>query len=158
MISASSSSPSSASRGSSSSISSTPIDLRRAPQGLEQGLELVRVVMAQPVDEGCGRPVHAAPNATHEILMHPIGVDVLGELLVEQVEVEVERLGVGAKIIVGEVPLVLVQMIVHLPEPAFGRRSFGRLGRLFGVGMRGGDWEVAEDESQLLPHALLDVL
>src|SRR5881409_2851322 len=138
MISASSSSPSSASRGSSSSISSTPIDLRRAPQGLEQGLELVRVVMAQPVDEECGRPVHAAPNATHEILVHPIGVDVLGELILEQVELEVELLSVGTKIVVREVSLVLVQMIVHLPEPALGRRSLGRLGRLLCVGMQGG--------------------
>jgi len=92
--------------------------------------------MAQSVDEERGCPIHAAPNATHEILVHPIGVDVLGELLVEQVEIEVERLSVGAEIIVREVSLVLVQMIVHLPEPALRSRGFGCLGRALGVGMR----------------------
>src|SRR6266545_4836600 len=85
-------------------------------------------------------------------------MDVLGELLVEQVEIEIESQSVGAEILVREVSLVLVEMIVHLPELALRSRGFGRLGRELGVRMRGGDGEVAEDESELLSHAPLDVL
>ena len=37
--------------------------------------------MAQTVDEERRRPVHAASNAAQEVLVDPIGVDVLGEPL-----------------------------------------------------------------------------
>ena len=85
-------------------------------------------------------------------------MDVLGEPFAEQVEVEVEQPSVGVEVVVRKALLVLVQVVVHLPEPALRGRAFGRLRRLLGMGMRGRDGEVPEDESQPLPDALLDVL
>ena len=55
--------------------------------------------MMQPVDEGRRRPVHAASNAAQEVLVDQIGVDVLGEPLAEQVEIEVEHPSVRVEIV-----------------------------------------------------------
>ena len=78
--------------------------------------------MAQTVDEERRRPVHAASNAAQEVIVDPIGVDVLGELFAEQVEVKVEHPSVGVEIVVRQASLVLVQVVVHLPEPPLRRR------------------------------------
>src|SRR6476469_2575814 len=99
MISASSSSLSSASSGSRSSISAPRADPCRAVERSEQRLEVVRVVVAGPVDEEGGGPVHAAADAAEEILVDPVRVDVLRELLLEKVEIELERPSVGTKVV-----------------------------------------------------------
>jgi hypothetical protein len=106
---------------------------RRAPG--EQGLDVIRVVVPHAVDVEGRRTVHAAPHAAQEVLVDPTGVDMLGQLLVEAIDVEPELLGVHMEVLVAQVPLVLVQEVVHLPEPALGVRRLGGLRRLFGVGM-----------------------
>jgi len=55
--------------------------------------------MTSPVDEERRRPVHAASNAAQEVLVDQIGVDVLGEPLAEQVEIEVGHPSVGVEIV-----------------------------------------------------------
>src|SRR5439155_8706890 len=156
MISASSSSSSFASCGSRSSMVSPPLaQLGRSLERHEQRLEVVRIIVAHPVDEEGWRAVHAAANAAQEVLVDPVRVDVLRELLVEQVEVELDRLSVGTQVVDPQTLLVLVKMVMHLPEPVLGGRRLGLLGRVFGMGMRGADREVAEDEPQLLLHPFL---
>src|SRR6267143_2746457 len=102
-------------------------------QSTKQGLELVRTVVPRTIDVKGRRAVHAAPHAVQEVLMDPFGVDVLGQLFVEHLDVEAELLGVGAEVLVAQAPLVLVEEVVHLPELALGRGSLGGLGGLFGV-------------------------
>src|SRR5512132_4617282 len=51
--------------------------------------------------------------------------------------------------------LVLVEVIVHLPEPVLGGRSLGCLRRVLRMRMCGADWEVAEHEPELLSHPFL---
>src|SRR6266550_846424 len=152
MISASCSSASSASCGSSSSISAPRADPCRTVEGSQQRLEVVGVVVAHPVDEEGGRPVHAAADAAQEILVDPVRVNVLRELLLEQVEVELERLSVGTKVVDLQMVLVLVEVIVHLPEPVLGGRGLSCLRRVLRMRMCGADGEVAEHESELFSH------
>src|SRR5437667_11578919 len=133
MISASSSSSSFASCGSRSSMVAPRAD--RTVERREQRLEVVGIIVPDPVDEEGGRAVHAAANTAQEILVHAVRVDVFLELLVEQVEVELDRSSVGAQVVDPQTLLVLVQMVMHLPEPALGGRSFGRLGGELGVRM-----------------------
>src|SRR6476469_47416 len=139
MISASSSSPSSASCGSRSSISA-PRAGRTAERG-EQRLEVVGVVVAHPVDEEGGRPVHAAADPAEEILVDPLRVNVLRELLLEQVEIELERTSVGTKVVDLQMVLVLVEVIVHLPEAVLGGRALSCLRRVLRMRMCGTDRE-----------------
>src|SRR5436190_7196695 len=158
MISASCSSPSSASCGSRSSISAPRADPCRTVERGEQRLEVVGVVVAHPVDEEGGRPVHAAADAAQEILVDPVRVNVLRELLLEEVEIEVERTSVGTKVVDLQMLLVLVEVIVHLPEPVLGGRGLSRLRRLLRMRMCGTDREVPEHEPELLSHPFLDLL
>jgi hypothetical protein len=81
-----------------------------------------------------------------------------GQILVEQVEVQPEFLGIPTQVVVAQAFLVLVEKIVHLPELALRCRSLGGLGRLFGVRMRGRNREVAKDEPEPLTHAGLHFL
>ena len=67
--------------------------------------------------------------------MDPRGVNVLGKIPVESLDVEGELLGVRMEITVAQAPLVLVQEVVHLPEPDLGGRGLGGLRGLFGVGV-----------------------
>src|SRR5216117_380298 len=139
MISASSSSSSFASCGSRSSMVGPHAD--RTVERREQRLELVRIIVPHPVDEEGGRAVHAAANTAQEILVHAVRVDVFLELLVEQLEVERDRLGVGTKVVDPQTLLVLVQLVVHLPESVLGGRGFGRLSGELGVRMCRADRE-----------------
>src|SRR6267143_2771924 len=104
-------------------------------QSTKQGLELVRTVVPRTIDVKGRRAVHSAPHAAQEVLVDPFGVDVLGQLFVEPLDVETELLGVGAEVLVAQAPLVLVEEVVHLPELALGSGSLGGLGGLFGVGV-----------------------
>ena len=62
-------------------------------------------------------------------------MDVLGQFLVEQLDVEPELLGVRVEVVVAEALLVLIEKVVHLPEAALGGSSLGGLGGLLGVGV-----------------------
>src|SRR5262245_37787442 len=65
----------------------------------EQGLDLVGAVVSRSVDvEGWGA-IHIAADAAHEVLAHARGMDVLGQLLVELLDVETEHLGVATQIL-----------------------------------------------------------
>src|SRR5206468_9464829 len=66
---------------------------RGSLEGDEQGLDVVRVVVPRAVDVERRRAVDATPHAAQEVLVDPRGVDVLGQLLVEELEVEPELLG-----------------------------------------------------------------
>jgi len=67
--------------------------------------------------------VHATPHAAQEVLVDTPGVDVFGQLLVEQLDVEPELLGVRAEILVAQALLVPVEKVVRphkffsLPPP-----------------------------------------
>ena len=78
--------------------------------------------------------------------------------LLEQVEIELERTSVRTKVVDLQMLLVLVEVIVHLPEPVLGGSGLGRLRRVLGMRMRGTDREVAEHEPELLSHPFLDLL
>src|SRR6476660_5159676 len=158
MISASCSSASSASWGSRSSISAPRADPCRNVERSQQRLEVVGVVVAHPVDEEGGRPVHTAADAAEEILVDPVRMNMLRELLLEQVEIELERTSVGTEVVDLQMLLVLVELVVHLPEPVLGSGGLGRLRRVLGMRMRGSDREVAEREPELLSHPFLDLL
>src|SRR5438128_4880995 len=97
----------------------------RSLQGSEQGLRVVRVVVPRTVDVEGRRAVHTAPHAAHEVLLDALSVDVLGQFFVEQLDVEPELLGIRAEVLVPQAPLVLVEKVVHLPEPALGGGGLG---------------------------------
>src|SRR5438874_12303232 len=61
-------------------------------EGGEQGLGVG--VVPHAVDVEGRRAVHAAPNAAQEVLVDPRGVNVLGKIPVESLDVEGELLGV----------------------------------------------------------------
>src|SRR3954471_21028494 len=104
--------------------------------------------MAKPVDEECGRAVHTAANAAHEIFPHAGGVELLLHLTVETLEVEGKLLRVSLQIVIAQVPLILVQQVMHLPKSALCCRRLGGLRSVFGVWMRGADRKVAKDKAQ----------
>src|SRR5205823_4976462 len=101
------------------------------------------------------RSVDAAADAAHEVLANARGMDVIRQISGERLQVEPDLRGVGTEIRVGELPLVLVENVVHLPEPSLGRSRFGGFGGLFGMRVRRRDREVAEDELQPVAHPVL---
>src|SRR3954454_23089369 len=130
----------------------------RALQGAEQVVRFVGLVVAQFVDvEGRG-PVHAAAHAAHEVVANAFRVDVVGQLLVEAIEIEAYLLGVAAQLLVAQALLVLVEHVVHLPELALGARRLGRLGGGLGARVLGGDRGGAEHEAQPVAHPRLHFL
>jgi hypothetical protein len=64
-------------------------------QRAEQRLIVERTIVSRPIDEEGRRVVHPAPDTAHEVLADPIGMHVLGELVVASVEIESESLSVG---------------------------------------------------------------
>ena len=86
-----------------------------------------------PLMKKVGRAVHAAAHAAEEVLLHPIRVDVVGQVPVEQPRRRARAFGVGTEVVVVQALLVLVEQVVHLPELALGGRGLGRLRRVLGV-------------------------
>src|SRR5439155_12896223 len=86
---------------------------RGALQCLQQGIGVPGVVVTHAVDVEGRRPVHAASHAAHEVLADPLGVGLVGHLLVEQLDVEPELLGVRMEVLVAKMLLVLVKQVMH---------------------------------------------
>src|SRR5256885_955297 len=87
------------------------------------------------IDEEPGRAAHTTPHAAQEVLAHPRGVHVGGQLAPHPVRIEPELARVRHEVVVPERRLPLVQEIVHLPELALCRGCLGDLRRVLGVGV-----------------------
>src|SRR5579872_7289103 len=72
--------------------------------------------------------------------------------------VESQCLGIRQEMKVVKRVLVLVEGIVHLPEPALRGSRLRTLGRMLRVWMDGREREVPKDEAQLISQLLLDRL
>src|SRR5438445_283742 len=84
---------------------------RGALQCVQQGVGIPGVVVAHAVDVEGRRPVHAASHSTHEVLVDPLEMGLVCHLLVEQLDVEPELLGVRMEVLVAKMPLVLVEEV-----------------------------------------------
>src|SRR2546422_4196012 len=86
-------------------------------------------------------------------------MDVLSHLLLEPLHIELEFFLVsGEESVVAERCLILVEKIVHLPEPPLGGGRLGGCCGPFRLWVGGRDGEVSEDEPQLRSKFLLDLL
>src|SRR5947209_18990114 len=86
-------------------------------------------------------------------------MDVLSHLLLEPLHIELEFFLVsGEESVVAERCLILVEKIVHLPEPPLGGGRLGGFRGPFRLRVGGRDGEVSEDEPQLRSEFLLDLL
>ena len=124
----------------------------------QQRVEVVRVVVSHAVDEEPWSPVDAAADAAHEVLADALGVDVLVELAFEPLGVEPEAVGVGEQALSVQPLLVLIQKVVHRPEPVLRGCRLRSLRGLRGVRMCRRDREVAKDEAKLVSHRFLYLL
>src|SRR3989441_5096172 len=127
----------------------------RGDQGTKSG---IAVVSGAP-DEERRRPVDAASDATHEVLSNPARMDMLSDLLLEPLHIQLEFLLVfREESVVAERCLILVEKIVHLPEPPLGGGRLGGFRGPFRIRVGGRDGEVSEDEPQLCSKFLPDLL
>ena len=85
-------------------------------------------------------------------------MDVLLELALEPLGVEPEAVGVGEQALSVQPLLVLIQKVVHRPEPVLRGCRFRSLRGLRGVRMCRRDREVAKDEAELVSHRFLYLL
>jgi len=79
------------------------------------------------IDEESRCRVHAAAAATLNVLANPLQVDLIVYLELEPRHVELESLGVHAKLIQLQMGLVLEQQVMHRPELPLRARRFCRL-------------------------------
>src|SRR5947209_10768780 len=95
----------------------------RRDQGTKSGIAIV----SRATNEERRRPVDTALDATHEVFSNSPQMDMLSNLLLEPLHVQLEFLRiVGEDSMVGQGCLILVEKIVHLPEPPLGGRRLGR--------------------------------
>src|ERR1043165_8309953 len=124
----------------------------------EQLGELVPAVVAPPVEEEGGRSIHAADDATPELVPDRRRPSVGVELVPEPVERHPGGAGVLLEVGAGEAVLVLEEAIVHLPEPALRAGRLGGLGGELGVGMRVGERKVPERDPDQVARQALELL
>src|SRR2546427_473177 len=127
-------------------------------RGDQRSKSRIAIVSSAANEERRGS-VDTALDATHEVFPNASQMDMLSHLLLEALHVQLEfLLVVGEESVVSQGCLVLVEKVVHLPEPPLGG---GRLRRFRGplrLRVGGGDGEVSEDETQLRSELLLDLL
>jgi hypothetical protein len=73
---------------------------------LQQRIEIKGAVVADAVDEERRRAVHAAAHAAQEIVTHPGGMGMPGEVAGEWLDVEAERGGLLQQVLVLERVLI----------------------------------------------------
>src|SRR5256886_2164096 len=127
----------------------------RRDQRTKSGITIV----SRASNEERRRPVDTALDATHEVFSNSPQMDMLSHLLLEPLHVQLEFLRiVGEESMVAEGRLILVEKIMHLPElPLDGGRLGGFRGP-FRLRVGGGNGEVSENEPELRPEFLLDLL
>src|SRR5256886_8032331 len=127
----------------------------RRDQRTKSGIAIV----SRATNEERRRPVDTALDATHEVFSNPPEMDMLSDLLLYPLHVQLEFLRiVGEESMVGEGRLVLVKKIMHLPEPPLHGGRLGGFRGPFRLRVGGGNGEVSENELELRPEFLLDLL
>src|SRR5918998_178475 len=121
---------------------------RRFLHGGPQRREIVGTLVPEAVNEEGGRPSHPALQTARRVLVHPVGVRVLRELLVEPLKFQAQPLCVAAEVLVLQMPLVVEEEVVHLPVAALGRRGLCRFGGSLGVRVYPGEREGPKGEKQ----------
>src|SRR2546422_3797734 len=127
----------------------------RRDQGTKSGIAIV----SRATNEERRRPVDTALDATHDVFSNPPQMDMLSNLLLEPLHVQFEfSRVVGEESMVAEGRLILVEKIMHLPEPPL---DGGRLGGFRGplrLRVGGGNGEVSENEPEPRSEFLLNLL
>ena len=91
-------------------------------------IDVVRPMMALPIDEECRSARDAADIGRLNVLCDAGLVDVVPQVIAEAVDVEAELAGVADEIGRRELVLVREQEVVHLPEGALCAGSLSSLG------------------------------
>ena len=107
--------------------------------GAREGFEVIRAVVAAPVDEERRRAGHAAQVRALYVLGDAVRAHVLLQVLGEASDVQPEPLGVRDQIGRPQCVLVLEQQVVHLPECALIGGGLGGLGGELGVRVHVGE-------------------
>src|SRR5438445_4391030 len=127
----------------------------RRDQRTKSGIAIV----SRATNEERRRPVDTALDATHEVFSNPPEMDMLSDLLLEPLHIQFEFLRVvGEESMVAEGRLILVEKIMHLPEPPLGGGRLGGVRCPFRLRLRGGNGEVSENELEPRSEFLLDLL
>src|SRR3989442_9974971 len=127
----------------------------RRDQRAKSGIAIV----SGATNEERRRAVDTASDAAHEVFFNSTLMDVLSHLLLEPLHIELEFFLVsGEESVVAERCLILVEKIVHLPEPPLGGGRLGGFRRPFRLRGGGRDGEASDEESQLRSEFLLDLL
>src|SRR5205809_2332061 len=127
----------------------------RRDQRTKSGIAIV----SRATNEERRRPVDTALDATHEVFSNPPEMDMLSDLLLEPLHIQFEFLRVvGEESMVAEGRLILVEKIMHLPEPPLGGGRLGGFRGPFRLRVRGGNREVSENELEPRSEFLLDPL
>src|SRR5437879_9334649 len=127
----------------------------RRDQRTKSGIAIV----SRAINEERRRPVDTALDATHEVFSNPPEMDMLSDLLLEPLHIQFEFLRVvGEESMVAEGRLILVEKIMHLPEPPLGGGRLGGFRGPFRLRVRGGNGEVSENELEPRSEFLLDPL
>src|SRR5256886_10263633 len=127
----------------------------RRDQRTKSGITIV----SRATNEERRRPVDTALDATHEVFSNSPQMDMLNNLLLESLHVQLEFLRiVGEESMVGQGCLILVKKIMHLPEPPLDGGRLGGFRGPFRLRVGGGNGEVSENEPELRPEFLLDLL
>src|SRR5438552_17874150 len=127
----------------------------RRDQRTKSGIAIV----SRATNEERRRPVDTALDATHEVFSNPPEMDMLSDLLLEPLHIQFEFLRVvGEKSMVAEGRLILVEKIMHLPEPPLDGGRLGGFRGPFRLGVGSGNGEVSENEPEPSSEFLLNVL
>jgi hypothetical protein len=114
--------------------------------------------MPQAVYEKRWRTIYTATDAATKILLDPGRHLVGGEITHEPLYVKLQRLGPRDQIPIPQFILVLIQHVMHFPEPVLQGGCFRRTSGGEGMGMHLGQGKVAKYEPQISTHLFLKVL
>ena len=111
-----------------------------------------------PSTKKVGGRTHAALAAALDVLVDPLPVDLIPQLVVETLQIELQRLGVAAQILLLQMELVLEQGVVHRPELVLGTGRFRGFRGELRVRMDFGERKVPEREADAMLEMLQQLL
>jgi hypothetical protein len=127
-------------------------------KGFAKGLEIPGLVIAGAIDEESRGAIGAAPESALEIVLDAIPGTSAGQHLRYLAGVRSCLLSVAQQGLGPEVPLVLVEEIVHSPELSLQRHRLGRLRGGLSMGMDIAEGQVAKDKAKRCREDALQLL
>jgi hypothetical protein len=122
----------------------------------EERFKAPTAIIALPVNKEARSSVNSCPHSGPKIFPNPVSVDPGGDFLKQAHFIEIECEGISRQGIVVEGILILEEGLMHLKKSSLFSSGLGGFGRMFSMGMNGGQWKVPIGKTEIITQAILN--